>query len=130
MKRIGRFGPEHEKGSCSATQSVIVFISRHTRNVGGDEWKVRSGGLNAWDSKHVAILFRTFPHCTLRAPRDRLRPSSLALSGFYPASSLRFSRPSDRVSTPFREKLQLGQSCSGNCCFEFFQAFIGFAYST
>jgi hypothetical protein len=74
MKRIGRFGPEHEKGSCSATQSVIVFISRHTRNVGGDEWKVRSGGLNAWDSKHVAILFRTFPHCTIIRPGLQTHP--------------------------------------------------------
>lgn len=56
----------------------------------------------------MGLLINTWLH-SFSAP---LRPTG-PLSGFYPASSLRFSRPSDRVSTPFREKLQLGQSCSG-----------------
>jgi hypothetical protein len=57
MKGIGRLGPEHEKDSESfpATQSVIVFISGHTRNV---------GEMREWDPGHVAtFLFRiSFPH--------------------------------------------------------------------
>jgi hypothetical protein len=68
MKRIGRLGPVNEKDSCSATQSIIVFISVHTRNAEGD--LERMDGLNAWDRKHVAtFLFRiSFPPLPLARP--------------------------------------------------------------
>jgi hypothetical protein len=90
---------------------------------GGDERKV--GGLNAWDPKHVAkFLAPLYPsHFDLR---DRFCPIRL-LPGLVP----HFSRSSRRVSAPFNEKLQLGQSSSGTrLLLRALQAFIGFTYCT
>jgi hypothetical protein len=111
MKRIGRLGPEVlslrlRRIIAPPEQSGIVFINGHTRKV-GEMRKVRG------------IHVTTFP-CPFRSSdsRDRPPPSSLALSGCYPALV-----PQAVSQRPFNEKLQIGQARSGKLLLRAFTSF-------